>query len=95
MAQRQHLLVQLIEIRRYRNGHPVIAPEIAGFAFDPALFMAGTGRAELARESPVRPESDEPGRFFPAESTENLLHSGRKIVIIMWRAALCVRGTQA
>jgi hypothetical protein len=53
VAPREHLLVQFTEIYCHRNRHPVIAPEIAGFPFDAALFVTSSGRAELARESPM------------------------------------------
>ena len=33
----EQLGVEVIEIARFRQRHPVIAPEVAGFAFDPAL----------------------------------------------------------
>ena len=55
----QQLRVELREVPRLRHRHPVVAPEVAGLAFDAALFVRFVRRAELALEAPVRAEGDE------------------------------------
>ena len=49
----EQLRVQFRKVPRLRHRHPVIAPEVAGLAFDAALFVRFVGRAELARKAPV------------------------------------------
>ena len=53
VAESQHLSVQLIQIRCHGKRHPVITPEVTGFSLDPALFMTGSRRAELAGKAPM------------------------------------------
>jgi hypothetical protein len=43
----QQLGVELVEVPRLRNRHPVIAPEVAGLAFDSALGVSS--RMQTAR----------------------------------------------
>src|SRR5215469_15994146 len=55
----QQLRVKLVEISRPRNRHPVIAPEVADLALDPALLVRFSRRTKVALEAPVRAKGDE------------------------------------
>jgi hypothetical protein len=43
VADGEQVRVQIIEIARLGQGYPVIAPEVAGLAFDPALLVGLVG----------------------------------------------------
>src|SRR5229473_5389688 len=68
----EHLRVEIGEVARLRHRHPVIAPEVAGLAFDAALFVSFVRRAKLARKSPVRAERDEARGFLAPIAAQDL-----------------------
>jgi hypothetical protein len=43
----EQLRIEIGEVARLRHRHPVIAPEVAGLAFDAALFVSFVRRAKL------------------------------------------------
>jgi hypothetical protein len=45
----QQLGVEIIKIPRVRERHPVIAPEVAGFALNPAFFVRFPRIAKILR----------------------------------------------
>src|SRR6476660_951350 len=73
--------IQFRQIDHLRHRHPVIPAEVAGFSFHATLLMPFSRCAELAVEAPMRPECDEPRRFFPALTAHNLLYRGFEVVI--------------
>src|SRR5215212_11131134 len=73
--------IQSRQIDSLWHRHPVIPAEVAGFSFHASLFMPFRRCAELAVEAPMRPECDEPRRFFPALAAQNLLYRGFQIVV--------------
>ena len=81
VTQGKQLLIQRFQFRGFRHGHPMVAPEVANFPFYPAFFVALSGRAKLALESPVRPKRDELRRLLPAVAAKNLLHCTLQIVV--------------
>ena len=44
----EQLRVELFQLSRFRQRHPVIAPEVAGFAFNPAFFVRFPRIAKVA-----------------------------------------------
>src|SRR5450759_1215402 len=81
MAAGQSLSIQLGKITCHRHGNPVVAAEVAHFAFYAALLMAFAGCAELGLILPVRTEGDETSRQLALIAAQNLLHRTRKVVI--------------
>src|SRR5258708_2948820 len=77
----EQLRIEAGEVRRLRQRHPVIAPEVAGLAFDAALFVSFVGRAELARKPPVRAERDEARGFLATIAAQDLLHRAFQVVV--------------
>ena len=75
------ICVQLIQIAGFRQRHPVVATEVAAFAFDAALLVAAGRVAELALKPPVRSEGDEAARLLTAMSAQDLLHRTLQVVI--------------
>src|SRR5215470_3929218 len=49
----QQLRVELVEVPRLRNRHPVIAPKVAGLALYPAFLVRFGRRAKVTLEAPV------------------------------------------
>src|ERR1035437_2398524 len=81
MAVGQQLCVQLSQIARRRYRDPVVAAEVAHFAFHPALLVAFAGRAEIGLILPVRTEGDEAGRQLPLIAAQDLLYCTRQVVV--------------
>src|ERR1051326_6843828 len=73
--------IQFRQVDSLRHGHPVVSSKVASFAFNSTLLMPFIWCAELAVESPVRPECDEPRRLFPALPAQNLLYRRLQIVV--------------
>src|ERR1035438_9960826 len=81
MAVGQQLRVQLSKIARRRYRDPVVAAEVAHFAFHPALLVAFAGRAEIGLILPVRTEGYEAGRQLPLIAAQYLLYRARQVVV--------------
>src|SRR5579864_9446582 len=77
----QQLCVELGEVLRLGRRHPVVAPEVAGLAFNSTLFVGFVGRAKLAGELPVRAEGNKALGFFPAEPPQDLLDRQFEVVV--------------
>ena len=82
-------MIQLCQIDSLRHRHPVISAEVAGLSFHAALLMPFGRGTELAVETPMRAERDEPRRLFPALSAQDLLYRCLEIVVLLCRTALC------
>ena len=65
--------VQLFQITRFRQRHPVVAAEVSALTFDAALLVATCRIAELALKAPVRTEADEAAGLLPLISMQDLL----------------------
>ena len=77
----QQLGVEIIKIPRVRQRHPVIAPEVTGFALNPAFFVRFPRIAKVAREAPVRAEGDEARGLLAPMAAQNLLHRTLQVVV--------------
>ena len=73
--------IQLRQIPRLRHRHQMIAPEVAALVLHPALLVAARRVAELALETPMRPERKEALRLFPLVATQDLLHRATQVVV--------------
>src|ERR1700752_2796253 len=77
----QQLSVELVEVPRVRQRHPVIAPEVAGLALDPTLLVRFCRGTKIALEAPVRAKRDEPRRLLPPMGGQHVLHRTLKVVV--------------
>src|ERR1700730_16085794 len=77
----EQLRVEIGKVTRLRHRHPMIAPEVAGLAFDAALFVSFVGRAKLARKPPVRAKRDEARGFLAPIAAQDLLHRAFQVVV--------------
>src|SRR6202012_331133 len=68
----QQLGVEIIKIPCVWQRYPVIAPEVAGFAFNPAFFVRFPRVAKVTREAPVRAEGDEARGLLAPMALQNL-----------------------
>src|SRR5664279_3554785 len=73
--------VQLFQVACFRQGNPVVAPEVSAFALHSALLVATGGVAELALETPVRSKRNEAARLLPLMPTQDPLHRTRQVVV--------------
>src|SRR5208282_713931 len=64
-----------------RQGHQVVAPEVAYFAFHPTLFVASARIAEIAFEAPVGTKRNQPTGLFPLIAAQDLLHCALQVVV--------------
>ena len=81
MAILQQLGVQLGQITGLRHRYPVVAPEVAHFAFHAALFVAFARSAETGLVLPMGTKGDEARRQLPLIAAQNLLHRARQVVV--------------
>src|SRR6202453_400621 len=77
----QQLGVEIIKIPCVWQRHPVIAPEVAGFALNPTFFVRFPRVAKIAREAPVRAEGDEARGLLAPMALQNLLHRTLQVVV--------------
>src|SRR5580658_9686317 len=77
----QQLGVEIIKIPCVWQRHPMIAPEVAGFALNPAFFVRFPRVAKVTREPPVRAEGDEARGLLAPMALQNLLHRTLQVVV--------------
>src|SRR5208282_6393905 len=77
----EQLRVELLQVSCLWQRHPVIAPEVAGFALNPAFFVRFPRIAKVTREPPVRAEGDEARGLLAPMALQNLLHRTLQVVI--------------
>src|ERR1700679_3517670 len=77
----QQMAVEIIKIPCMRQRHPVIAPEVAGFALNPTFFVRFPRVAKIAREPPVRAEGDQARGLLAPMALQNLLHRTLQVVV--------------
>ena len=73
--------IELVEIYRRRERHPVVAAEVADLALHTALLVTGRGRAELRCEPPMRAEGNEPHRLLAPPTPQDLAHGTGQVVV--------------
>lgn len=59
----------------------MVAAKVSAFTLNASFLVAPAGITEVRLESPVRPESDKPLRFFPLISTKDPFYRRGKIVV--------------
>src|SRR5271163_1183786 len=70
----EQLRIELLQVSCLWQRYPVIAPEVAGLAFDPAFLVRFRRVAKVAVEPPVRAEGDEARSLLAPMAAQDLLY---------------------